>query len=102
MNYLDKTISGKNNTDFLSHYLFYLNYSALGLTDKSAQQAFFIGKKARDIGKTDMAIEFFRKIEKNTNSMPDIYWLIGSLYDDKNDYTNAVNYYKKYISSSQL
>ena len=93
---LDDFILKRQSADLYSHYLLYLNYFALNDTQKAVQQAFVIGNRAKEIEKFDMAIEFYKKVEAYTNSIPDIYWMIGSLYDEKNSYTNAIYYYEKY------
>ncbi len=94
---LDRSIAEKKVVDFYSLYLYYLNYEAIGDHIKATQQAFFIGNKAKEAGRIDMAIQYFKILQDNTNSIPSVYWLIGSLYDDKNDYTNAIIFYNKYL-----
>ena len=37
-------------------------------------------------------------MEENTNSIPEIYWLIGSLYDDGEKARDAEIYYEKYLN----
>lgn len=95
---IDKHIEEKKVADFYSHALLYQIYNGQKDDVKASQQAFLLGNKAKAVGKLDLAIDYFRKVEKNTNSIPDIYWLIGSLYDDKDDITNAIKNYEKYLS----
>jgi tetratricopeptide (TPR) repeat protein len=84
--------------DFYTYYLLYLNYQALGDSNKMLQQAFLLGNAAKESGKTELAIEYYMQVQNNSNSQPDIYWLIGSLYDDKSNYKDAAAYYELYIS----
>ncbi len=94
---LDKYISDRKIADYYSLYIYYLDYTALKDNTHTVQQEFLIGNYAKEVEQFDIAIEYYKKVEENTNSIPDIYWLVGSLYDDKNDFTNAIYYYNKYI-----
>ncbi len=96
---LDLSVSGKKFLDYYLLYLYYLDYKASGNKDKVYQYSFMLGNKAKEVGKTDLAISYYKILLTNTNSIPSIYWLIGSLYDDKNDYRDAIYYYNKYLNS---
>jgi tetratricopeptide (TPR) repeat protein len=88
----------KNFSDYYDHYLLYKIYEAQNDTNKMVQQAILMGTYAKDVGKLDIAIEYYSRAVDNPKSIPDIYWLIGSLYDDLENYTNAVKYYELYIN----
>lgn len=94
---LDLHIARNNFADFYSHYLLFQDYRALGDTEKAAQQAFLVGNRAKEVGKFDIAVRFYKAVEENTNSIPEIYWLIGSLYDDSDKAKEAIRYYEKYL-----
>jgi len=94
---LDSFVRERQVLTFYSLYLYYMNYKKTGQRKKELEQAFFLGNKAREAGKIDMAIEYYKELKENTNSIPHLYWLIGSLYDDKNDFTNAIYYYDLYV-----
>ncbi len=83
------------------HYLKYLIYSN-GLVDNEGRmkEAFMLGSIAKELGNHAVAIYYYRIVEDYTNAIPDIYWLIGSLYDDSGDVTNAIRYYERYLGYS--
>lgn len=87
-----------NTANYVHHYLLFLNYKALGNNKKMTKEAFILGKTAKDFKRHKTAIEFLSIVEQNTNTAPDIYWLIGSLYDESEKYNQAVKYYKKYLA----
>lgn len=95
---IDEHVLKNNFADFYSHYLLYQDYRALGDREKAGQQAFLIANRAKEVGKLDLAIRFYKAVEDNTNAIPEIYWLIGSLYDDSENIRNAEIYYEKYLS----
>lgn len=95
---IDKYVLKNNFADFYSHYLLFQDYRAMGDKEKAGQQAFLIANRAKEVGKLDLAIRFYKVVEENTNSIPEIYWLIGSLYDDSENVRNAETYYEKYLA----
>ncbi len=96
---LDASVSEKKVLDYYLLFLYYLDYKYAGNKEKMYQYAFLLGNKARDVGKIDTAIGYYKILLGSKNSIPSIYWLIGSLFDDKNDYANAIVYYNKYLNS---
>ncbi len=94
---LDLSVSEKKNLDYYTLYLYFLNYKSIGDHEKTTEEAFFLGNKAKEAGKIDLAISYYKILQGNAKATPSVYWLIGSLYDDKNDYANAVSYYNKYL-----
>lgn len=83
---------------FYIHYLFYKLYEKTRNTEMLNKEALLISEKAKVSGKIDMAIDYCKIIEKNNGGIPLIYWMIGDLYNDKDDLTNALKYYQKYVS----
>lgn len=88
-------------SSYYVHYLRYLIDTRTTNNDDLMKESFILGKLAKDIGNYPVAIRFFKNVENYTNAAPDIYWLIGSLYDDLSDATNAIRYYEKYLSYGQ-
>jgi tetratricopeptide (TPR) repeat protein len=92
-----KSIGETKSANYFQHYLLFLLYEKIDRQDLLIQQAFLLGRKARDVEKFNKAIEFFKIVEKNPDTYPDALWVLGSLYDDNADYTNAILYYNKYL-----
>lgn len=95
---LDEVIRERQFADFYTHYLLFRNYEAMGDRVKSSQQAFLLGNRAKEVGRYELAAGYYKLVERNTNSIPEIYWLIGSLYDDSGNRSNAIRHYEKYLS----
>ncbi|MGC8764827.1 MAG: tetratricopeptide repeat protein [Brevinematia bacterium] len=83
---------------FYIHYLFFSIYEKLSDKEMANKEAFLIAGKAELSYKPEMAIRFYRVIEKNDAGKPAIYWIIANLYNDISDYSDAIAYYEKYIS----
>ena len=92
-----KTLMKYGSSDFYSLYLAYLDYEAM--TNKNSQMttSLLLSAKAKDMEQYDLALKYLRWMETETNMIPNVFWLIGSAYDSKKDYTNAVVYYEKYL-----
>ncbi len=101
-----KWFDKSKNLDFYSFYLRYLILLKLKpLVGKKSdarkevmQLAFVLGKKAKEMNKNDLAVSFLKKVELSGDAVPDIYWLIGSVYDDAEKPEKAIAYYKKYLN----
>ncbi|MGA2142105.1 MAG: tetratricopeptide repeat protein, partial [Brevinematales bacterium] len=96
---LDLSVSERKSLDYYQLYLYYLDYKASGNRGKVFRYAFMLGNKSKEAGEIDLAIGYYKILLSNSDSIPSVYWLIGSLYDDKNDYRNAAVYYNKYLSN---
>ena len=95
---IQKYMKKNNSDDYYSHYVLYKNFEALGDNQSLWREAFILGKKAGEAQKPDLAISYYKMIENNTNLVPDVYWFIGSLYDDSGKYKDAADYYLKYLN----
>ncbi len=93
-------ITKKNpSPHFYIHYLLYANYSKLGNTEMENREAFLLGNKAEMSQKPELAIKFYKVIEKNNAGKPAIYWVIATLEYEIKNYDEAKKYFELYTSS---
>lgn len=95
-----KCLSDKTGPEIPVRYFLYRCYRKLGDDPDAIREAFLIGKKAREIGKSDLALDYFRIVEAASNSRPEIWWLIGSISDEAGDRTAAISNYRKFVDTS--
>ncbi|MCX7820404.1 MAG: tetratricopeptide repeat protein [Brevinematales bacterium] len=95
-------ITKKNpSPHFYIHYLFYLNYEKITNTEMQNKEAFLLGNKAEISEKLELAIKFYKVIEKNNAGKPTIYWVIGTLCYEIKNYDEAKKYFELYTSSEE-
>lgn len=94
---VEKARTGGPAQEFYANFLLY-NLSILtGNNEKVYQTAFLLARHARQYGRPETALEYFRVLETNQKSIPHIYWLIGSALDDMGKDSDAIAYYNRFI-----
>ncbi len=90
----------KHQSPFYVYELYSLLYQHLGDRQKSLQYRFLMSNLSRYYKKNDLSISLLKELENEKYLKKEVSWLIAQLYENKEDFESARDYYELFLELS--
>lgn len=98
---LDGAVRSSRDRNYYYYYLYYLNYQALGETNRLDEIRLYLASYAKTVKNYPVARRWLLELSENPKTHPDIYWEIGSLEDEAGNIPAAISNYLLFSRDNQ-